>query len=554
MSIYFKHLVRSLVPQSAAASPEQVKNSAGGYTFALEPFALLSRFLILGTDAGSYYASERALTIENAKVVDACLALDAARTVALTVEISLSGRAPKNDPAIVALAIAASHADPVIAKMALDQLEQVCRTATHLFTFVTLVHGRRGWGRGLKRAVGRWYTGKSASELAYQLTKYQARSKMSHRDVLRLAHPVAVNPASHAVLRWAASPRAATTSDANVLGERVVTRKGAAVAKIYPAVDASQLPRVIEGFEKVRDSNLSAAQVSALVREYDLTHEMVPSEHLVHPAVWEALLARMPMQAMLRNLARMTSNGLLTKNGDAARLVIDRLRDGARLTKARVHPLSILVAQRTYASGHGLKGSLTWDPLARIVDALDDAFDASFGHLVPSNKPTLLSLDVSGSMGLGKVAGCPLTPREAAAAMAMVTARTEPEYEIMAFGSSFVPLNISASMRLSDVVSKMGSLGMSGTDCALPMIWAQKHRRMFDVFAVYTDNETWFGAVHPHEALVQYRKTTGRASKLVVVGLVSSKFTIAKPDDPSMLDVVGFDTAAPQVIADFAKH
>lgn len=549
MSIYLKHLVRSLVPQSAAADPEQVKNSAGGYTFALEPFAQLSRFLILGTDGGSYYASERALTIENAEVVDACLSIDAARTIALTVEISLSGRAPKNDPAIVALAIAASHPDPKIARMALDQLEQVCRTASHLFTFVTLVHGRRGWGRGLKRAVGRWYTAKSAEQLAYQLTKYQARSKMSHRDVLRLAHPVAVNPASHAVLRWASSPRGH-----EALSERTVTRKDAGVTKVYPAVDPALLPRVIEGFEKVRDSNLSAAQVCALVREYGLTHEMVPSEHLVHPSVWEALLPRMPMTAMLRNLARMTSNGLLAKSGAAARLVIDRLRDRSLLEKARVHPLSVLIAQRTYASGHGLRGSLSWDPIARIVDALDDAFELSFGHLVPSKRPTLLALDVSGSMSMGRVAGSPLSPREAAAAMAMVTARTEPDYEIMAFGSSFVPLNISASMRLSDVVEKTGSLGMSGTDCALPMIWAEKNRRSFDVFAVYTDNETWYGKVHPHEALVSYRKRSGRASKLVVVGLVANQFTVAKPNDPSMLDVVGFDTAAPQVIADFAAH
>jgi len=33
---------------------------------------------------------------------------------------------------------------------------------------------------------------------------------------------------------------------------------------------------------------------------------------------------------------------------------------------------------------------------------------------------------------------------------------------------------------------------------------------------------------------------------------VSNGFTIADPNDPGMLDVVGFDTAAPQLIADFA--
>lgn len=546
MSVYLKHLLRSIIPQSEPASPKQVKNSAGGFSFQLDPFARLSRFLILGSEGGSYYATERALTLKNAEVVSECLGIDAARTVSLIAEISVSGRAPKNDPAIMALALAASHADEKVRKLALDRLSEVCRTATHLFAFVTLVNELRGWGRGLKRAVGRWYTEKSADDLVYQLTKYQARGNVAHRDVLRLAHPVAVNPASHAVLRWA-------ITGTSTLGERGVTRKSQAAGVVYPAVDAATLPRLLEGFAKVRDSNLSAKQVAALVTEYGLTHEMVPSEHLVHPGVWEALLARMPMHAMLRNLARMTANGLLTKDHGAVLTVVDRLGDRDRLKKSRLHPLSILVAQRTYASGHGLKGKLSWTPVARIIDALDGAFEGAFGNIVPSGKPTLLALDVSGSMSMGQVAGSPLTPREAAAAMAMVTARTEPQYEVMAFGTKFVPLGISASMRLSDVSTKMGQLGMSGTDCALPMVWAQKEKRPFDVFAVYTDNETWFGQIHPHQALVAYRAAMQRASKLVVVGLVANQFTIANPDDPGMLDVVGFDTAAPQVIADFAR-
>jgi 60 kDa SS-A/Ro ribonucleoprotein len=39
----------------------------------------------------------------------------------------------------------------------------------------------------------------------------------------------------------------------------------------------------------------------------------------------------------------------------------------------------------------------------------------------------------------------------------------------------------------------------------------------------------------------------------VVVGLVSNGFSIADPADPGMLDVVGFDAAAPAVIADFLR-
>ncbi len=59
--------------------------------------------------------------------------------------------------------------------------------------------------------------------------------------------------------------------------------------------------------------------------------------------------------------------------------------------------------------------------------------------------------------------------------------------------------------------------------------------------------------MHPVQALRTYREKTGIAAKLVVVGLVSNGFSIADPEDPGMLDVVGFDTAAPALIADFIR-
>ena len=94
---------------------------------------------------------------------------------------------------------------------------------------------------------------------------------------------------------------------------------------------------------------------------------------------------------------------------------------------------------------------------------------------------------------------------------------------------------------------------MGGTDCALPMVWAKRHKVEVDTFVVYTDNETWAGSVHPAQALRDYRQASGNAAKLVVVGMTSNGFTIADPSDAGMLDVVGFDTATPPVISDFAR-
>jgi len=107
---------------------------------------------------------------------------------------------------------------------------------------------------------------------------------------------------------------------------------------------------------------------------------------------------------------------------------------------------------------------------------------------------------------------------------------------------------------LDDVVVELSRHPMGGTDCALPMVWAQKHRVDVDTFVIYTDNETWAGNVHPAQALRAYRDARGIPAKLVVVGMTSTGFSIADPADAGMLDVVGFDTSTPPVIADFARE
>jgi 60 kDa SS-A/Ro ribonucleoprotein len=115
------------------------------------------------------------------------------------------------------------------------------------------------------------------------------------------------------------------------------------------------------------------------------------------------------------------------------------------------------------------------------------------------------------------------------------------------------PLALSPRQRLDDAVEAVSSLPFGGTDCALPMLYAQAHEREVDTFVIYTDSETWAGDVHPAQALRDYRAASGIDAALVVVGMVSNGFSIADPADPGMLDVVGFDTATPQLISDFAR-
>jgi 60 kDa SS-A/Ro ribonucleoprotein len=213
----------------------------------------------------------------------------------------------------------------------------------------------------------------------------------------------------------------------------------------------------------------------------------------------------------------------------------------------------VLASLTTYRQGHGMRGDGAWTVAPEIVDALDQAFYLSFGNVQPAGKRWVLALDVSGSMSTGTIAGVPgLTPRVGSAAMAMVTYKIEPTVSMVAFQDKLVPIDISRRKRLDDVVGAISGLPFGRTDCAQPMLWALKEKVQADTFVVYTDSETWYGSVHPAQALRDYRQKTGIPARLVVVGMVANQFTIADPADVGMLDVVGFDTSAPEVIRQFA--
>ena len=170
-----KHRTRRVAQWVALPDSTQVPNSAGGFAWAVDDWTRLGRFLVLGSEGGSYYANEWKLTRENAQAVERCLAEDGERTVAEIVRISEAGRAPKNDPALFALAMAAGADDERTRKAALEALPQVARTGTHLFRFAQFVEGFRGWGRSLRRAVGAWYASKPVDSIAYQAVKYRQR-------------------------------------------------------------------------------------------------------------------------------------------------------------------------------------------------------------------------------------------------------------------------------------------------------------------------------------------------------------------------------------------
>jgi len=501
---------------------DMIQNAAGGYVFKTTDRAQFHRFLTAGSLNGTYYATARDLTFDNAKNALKVMTADPQWYIDEIVAVSDRGLAPSNDPALYALAL--GMAEDGTKGLAADALTKVARTGTHLFTFVQFVQGFRGWGRKLREAVASWYETKTPEQLAYQAAKYQSRNGWTQSDVLRLSHPKSPTEAHAAIYDW-------------------IRGRG----------EGKELPPVLEDFQELRTAT-SVKDVIKIVERGRVSWEMIPTQFLADSKVWAALLPKLPMTAAFRNLGRMTANGTLTPMSDQVKMICEQLRNGDAIRRARVHPLAILTALGTYKAGHGDKGSLAWSPNPQIKDALNDAFYLAFDNVEPTGKRTLLALDVSGSTAWAAgVAG--FTVREIAAVMMMATARSEANgsWHVTGYDDCHHDLDITPKMSLEQVVKHMADIQGGSTNCAIPLEWATANKVPVDTFVLYTDNETYAGHSHPAESLKKYRKKMGIDAKMIVVGLTATKASIADPADPLMLDVCGFDKSLPGLISEFSK-
>jgi 60 kDa SS-A/Ro ribonucleoprotein len=526
------------MPQTQRVDARQVRNDSGGYSFQVDRLDRLKRFLVLGVDSGTANLSARELARQNAGVVEELIQDHAPHELAdqlidTIVDFSVNNRAPRQQPGLFALAMAASLGDRRIRARALAVLPQVARTGTTLFEFIQFSQQFRGWGRGLRRAVRNWYVEKGVAGAAFQAVKYRQRAGYSHRDLLRLSHPK-VDGDMNLLFRW-------------VVGKPLDREFGRLV------MSEDDPLAIVETFERLQRAT-TVRQVTDLIADGDVTWEMIPDRFINDLSVWHALFERnrIGATALMRQLPRLTRIGMLTPMGNVTPLVAARLQDAERLRRGRVHPFNVLLAQRTYASGHSDRGRSTWEPVRQVTDALDAAFYASYGNVEPTGKRLMLSLDVSGTMTT-RILNSPLQCREAASALALITAATEDRYEVNAFTGSLTPLNISPRQRLDDVMRRTRHLPFGRTDCALPMLTAAASRTEVDTFVIYTDSETNQNSVHPHVALQRYRDQMGIDARLVVVAMTSTGFTIAHPDDPGMLDLVGFDGSLPNLVSGFAR-
>ncbi|WAQ97839.1 RO60-like protein [Mya arenaria] len=477
-------------------------------------------------------------------------------------DISVNRRNVKQNALLYAYAICARSNNKDVKKRAYQYLSDICRIPTHLFMFIKFCEQESntgempatgtGWGRAHKRAISRWYLNfaNNPQLLARYVTKFKSREGWTHRDVLRLAHAHTREPVMGFILRYIVKGQ----KKAREMYMCEAARQTQELAA-QQALDA--VGTLLGGIEHSMQTT-DAQELCELIDTHKLTWEQCPSQLLKDKGVWRKLIPHMPIEALVRNLGRMTQIELF--EGEEGRetlaevvrkikainqdpVIVEEEEEeevmetdqgapqvSSTLNKRNfLHPFKILLALETYrnCNTEHKKGKSTWTANKDIVEALDQAFYQAFSHVEPTRKTFYLGVDVSGSM-------------------------SQP---VLGSSNRMEELGITADMKMEDILNRMNQMRFGQTDCAMPMKDAiEMKRKDIDVFIVYTDCETWAGNIHPCIALNEYRKYAGKPdAKLIVCGMTATEFTIADKDDKNMLDISGFDSNAPRLIADFVQ-
>lgn len=524
---------------------EMVKNEAGGWSFVVDAMNRLNRFLVLGVDSNTYYTDQKTLVQQNVTNVLGLIHGRGLEVVDEVVRVSVGGLAPRNDPAIFVLAACITKGDDETRTKARNAVNAVCRTPYHLATFLNAVKAFDGKvsRRVVTAAVRTFFQSGPVDRLTMHALKYRQREGWSMADLLRISHPKSEEEDRNALFRW-------ITHRGDLMMEGYEPKDLPTWVKGMPIVDDDSVPEQVQAFEEAQATQ-DVKRLVKLITEYRLTWEMIPSEWLKDPNVWLALLENMPPHAVIRNLGRLSSLGVIGPGGSGNSLVLDVLNDHDRLSKARVHPMQALLASAVYSQGKGVRGSLTWSPFTRVLDALTDAFYGTFQGLNPTGKRVLVGVDGSGSMhgrSYGTLGVPGLTPAQIGGAMALTHAYADPDLmRSVWFDSSVGDWPVSARQRLDDVVGTLPGHGR-GTDCALPILHAIQEGWEVDAFVLYTDGQTWLGNGHVSDALDRYRQKTSIDAKLVVCQIEANGSQLTDPKNPNHLDMAGFDASMPGVI------
>ncbi|GFR79784.1 60 kDa SS-A/Ro ribonucleoprotein [Elysia marginata] len=210
-----------------------------------------------------------------------------------------------------------SHKEDEVREDAYTLAQDICETADDLFTFVDLhkkvAEPHKGWGRGMRNLVHRWYESKSPQALANHVTRVKSGRGWTHRDVIRQCH---ILPGK--------------SKAASLVVHYLVNGKKE-IEKHEETSEDSEMAEVLSLLRAVEALNASSPQekelVRALIERHKLLYRQIPSKMFQLYETYEALLCHMPTEDLFRCVPKMASIGMLDRTKEQSKLVIDHINN-----------------------------------------------------------------------------------------------------------------------------------------------------------------------------------------------------------------------------------
>lgn len=474
----------------------------------------LKRALILGTEGTSVTGEFVPEAISN--IVDKCIEADGPKTVDTIAKVSNYSYTTDNYPSLFALAKCSAHEDIATRKAVSSVFPKVVRTSSHLFYYISHADKMRGWGRSFRYMISNWYNNMPSVRLAKQILICPQKYNWNHKDVLRLAHPIAKDVAHNEIYKYVM---------------KGITPVGLDISSEYiRAVEMAKMP-------------IDQGNLISLITKYKLPAELVP-ENRRSPLVYAALIKTSSTRWILDNLCTIASNVDLTTSQDTVGNIIraiDRIKDS---NYNSISPVLLLSTYVKYREGQTTDNSrfIQWKPVQEIEDKLINTarkfniFASSLNMIEPSGKNVLAVIDISDYSLYTAVQKFPnLSTVSVGSLMALIHTHTDPNTAIM----------------------PMENLGdkprQSAKDYTIPIEWAYNNKKYINTFIIYTAcTDISKIKKEMYEALLEYREDFVHDAQLLVVSLAKSRDEENQNyHDDRVLSILEFNDSTIQTITNF---
>lgn len=250
----------------------------------------------------------------------------------------------------------------------------------------------KGFGRGLKSCICKWYDKKSTIELANLIGGNRRLYKWSHVDLIKLCHYKSEGLDRSKIIDSLFKRGVKTLEDPDVQQET-------ADIQIY------------EGFKRLNNIYLlKIAEVpkeaADLMKKNKFAWNFVPSHLIYNAVVWDGILPNLSYKELLNFILKLADTNLLNPSEEISKKIVHALGNLQLVTESKLYPVEIYIVLKLYQKGirYTDKRNEEWrvkrikdtknEPNPQVIKKLQLSLNHSFGYAPRTGLRYFITIDL----------------------------------------------------------------------------------------------------------------------------------------------------------------